>query len=191
MGFRMIGHRSHCGWADSTAVAPVRAEVAYVGLAERDYRAQWPLDALPGYELAYVQAGSLWLWLGEQRLCAGPGDMFVVPPRTFHREETPPDSFTEAIYLGVIVRGASGRTRRFPLPLAPLVHLGPGHVVAQRLRQMRLVEAGRARHRMPGRLAGGIAAEIEGREGGHGGIGRRRRETRDADQPAHPRACRR
>lgn len=136
MGFRTIGHRATPDGMESTPDRDLRAELVYVGVAERDYRAQWPMDALPGYELACVLEGSLWLWLDEQCLCAGPGDVFVVPPRTRHREETPPDSFTEAIYLGAVLRSTSGRERLFPLPLAALVHVGRGHVVEQRLRQI-------------------------------------------------------
>lgn len=158
MGFRMIGHRSNPGWADSASAPDLHAELAYVGVAERDYRAEWPMDALPGYELAYVLDGSLWLWLGEERLEAGPGDIFVVPPRALHREETPPDSFSEAIYLGAVLRSTGGRERLFPLPLAPLLHLGRGHAVEQRLRQIVAeVQAGEAGY---SRIVGGAVLEI-------------------------------
>lgn len=136
MSFRMIGDRSNPGWADSDPGPDLVAELAYVALADRDYRAQWVMDALPGYELAFVRDGSLLLWLEDDCLRAGPGDIFVVPPRTLHREETPPDAFSEVIYLGAVLRSEAGRERLFPLPIAPLLHLGRGHAVEQRLLQI-------------------------------------------------------
>lgn len=158
MGFQMIGHRSNPGWADSAAAPDLHAELAYVAVAERDYRAQWPMDALPGYELAFVCEGALLLWLEDECLRAGPGDMFAVPPRTLHREETPAESFSEVIYLGAVLRSTGGKERLFPLPLPRLVHLGRGHVVEERLLQIIAeVQGGE-----PGysRIVGGAVLEI-------------------------------
>jgi AraC-like DNA-binding protein len=148
MSLRMIGNHSlPPQWEDEDPAPELVAEVAYVALAGPDYRAQWPLQALPGYELAYVREGVLHLWLGEQRLVAEAGEALVVPPRTPHREETPAGATSDVIYLGASLRGAGGRERLFPLPLAPVVSLGRGHVVEQRLLQ--------------------VAAELQARQAGY------------------------
>ena len=136
MGFRMIGHRSSPAWEDTAAATSLTAELAYVALADRDYRAQWPMDSWPGYEVVYVRAGSLLLWLEDGCLRAGPGDVLVIPPRVLHREETPADGFSEAIYLGAILRRESGRQCHFPLPIKRLVHVGQGSAVEQRVQQI-------------------------------------------------------
>lgn len=145
----MIGNHSlPPQWEDEDPGPELWAEVAYVAFAGADYRAQWPMQALPGYELAWVREGTLHLWLGEQCLEAHAGEALVVPPRTPHREETPPGVCSEVIYLGARLLEAAGRERLFPLPLDPVVKLGRGHVVEQRLLQV----AGELQARQPGYL---------------------------------------
>ena len=158
MSFRMIGHSSAPAWKDSDPAPDLAAELAYIAVADREYRPQWEKMALPGYELAYVRDGSLLLWKEDGTLRAGPGDIFVTPPRVLHREETPLDSFSEVIYLGALFRRASGRQCLFPLPIDPLLHLGPGHVVEQRLLQI----MAEMQSRVPGytRIVSGAILEI-------------------------------
>lgn len=158
MGFRIIGHTRHPDWEDTDPAPDLTVELAYIAVADRDYRAQWPMNVLPGYELAYVRDGSLLLWQGDQCLRAGPGDMLVTPPRVPHREETPAEGFSDVIYFGALFRRGSGRKCRFPLPVKPLLHLGPSPAVEQRLLQI-LVEV---QSRVPGymRVVSGALMEI-------------------------------
>jgi AraC-like DNA-binding protein len=158
MSFLMMGDQSYPEWQDSDPAPDLTADLAYVATAGRDYRACWEMQALPGYELAYVTDGSLLLWLEDHCLRAEAGDILVVPPRTMHREETPEDTFSEAIYLGTMLRGPSGRGRSFPLPIAPLLHLGRGHIVEQRLMQI----VAEVQQRAPGytRIVSGAVLEI-------------------------------
>ncbi|MEN6548348.1 MAG: AraC family transcriptional regulator [Armatimonadia bacterium] len=158
MSFRMMGDQSYPEWEDSDPAPDLTADLAYVAVAGRDYRASWPMQALPGYELAYVMDGALLLWLEDRCLRAGSGDMLVVPPRTPHREETPEDSFSEVIYLGTMLRAPSGRGRVFPLPIAPLLHLGRGNIVEQRLLQI----VAEVQQRAPGytRIVSGAVLEV-------------------------------
>lgn len=136
MTLRMVGHTQHPAWKDTDPLPDLTAELAYVAVADSDYRAQWEMDILPGYELTYVRDGTLLLWQGDHCLRATAGDVLVTPPRVPHREETPPDSFSTAIYLGAILRRGNGRKCLFPMPIEPLVHIGRGHLLEQRLLQI-------------------------------------------------------
>jgi len=122
-----------------------------------DVIAGWLPDALPCYEVVYVLSGRLRLRQGESYAEAAPGDAFVIPPRLLHHEETPPGETTEVIFVGVVFRGASGRRRAFPMPLAPVLHLGRGHAVEHILRRI----LGEVNQRRPGYQGVVRAAVVE------------------------------
>lgn len=142
--------RNDIGISDSlSALTECAPEFAYLMYEGRDTPARWPLDSLPCYEVVFVLEGRLTLWMGGEAHPGKAGDVFVVPPRTAHREETPPGQISEVFYLGVTFRGANGRQRRFPVPLATRVHLPDEQHAAQRLREI----AAEIQQRAPGYTA--------------------------------------
>lgn len=140
MSFRRLDRASLSGWDDARAFEDLVPEFAFVACTEHDSTVQWSADALPCYEVVFVVTGRLRLWQGDAYTEGGAGDVFIIPPRALHREETPPGVSAELICLGASFRRASGRQRPFPMPLAHLLHLGRGHPVEQRLRRI-LTEA--------------------------------------------------
>jgi len=136
MSFRRLDRDALSGWNDARAFDDLVPEFAFVAYHEHDSAVGWNPDALPCYEVVYVVSGRLRLWRGDAYTEGAAGDVFVIPPRTLHREETPPGEAAELICLGAGFRRASGRQRAFPMPLAFLLHLGRGHPVEQRLRRI-------------------------------------------------------
>ncbi len=135
---------------DWETFADLVTEFAFVAVNERDRPVRWAADALPCYEVVYVAEGRLNMWVGERCVPGEAGDVFVIPPRTLHHEETPDGEVSGLICLGANFRRRSGRHQAFPMPLQEKVHVGRGHLVEQRLRR--------------------IAAEIQGRSPGYSAI---------------------
>ena len=120
-------------WAAAAALEPHLAFVAYT---DGPQPVRPCVDTLDCYELDYVLQGRLDVWLGEAHLPAAAGDLVIIPPGTLHAEATPPGVASQIIFLGATFRNAAGRTQRYPQALAPSLHLGCGHPVEQRLRQI-------------------------------------------------------
>jgi len=134
-------------WAAAAALTP---QLAFVAYTDGPQPVRPCVDTLDCYELDYVLQGRLDVWLGEAHVPATAGDIVIIPPGTLHAEATPPGVASQIIFLGASFRSDTGRAQRYPQPLARSLHLGCGHPVEQRLRQ--------------------IIAEVHERQPGHGTI---------------------
>ena len=136
MAFQRLDRASLTDWDDAQVLRQLVPEFTFVAVNEPSDAVDWDEDALPCYEVVYVADGELNMWVEGEPQPAGSGDVFVIPPKVRHREETPADKHSSLICLGAGFRYPSGRRRRFPMPIALKLHLPPGHVVEQRLRRI-------------------------------------------------------
>ncbi len=146
MSLRRVDRGGLPGLAEAETFADCQPELAFVAVNSRDGPMRPQAVALPCYEVVYVQAGRLTMWLADGPLDGLAGDVFVIPPRTTHREETPDGAISEVLCLGASFVRASGRHRSFPLPLAVHLHLGSAHPVPLMLRQI----VAEVDHQVPG-----------------------------------------
>ncbi len=136
MAFRRYNRTELSDWRDDEALRNVTPEFVFVAVNEPDREVHWGPDALRCYEVVYVAEGELTMWVGSKPEPGSAGDVFIIPPRVRHREETPEGKRSSLICLGAEFRYPSGRRRLFPMPVALKIHLPPGHIVEQRLRRI-------------------------------------------------------
>ena len=157
MSFRRLDRVNLSDWDEAQVLARLVPDFAFVAAIEPDHPMHCKEEALPCYEVVYIVEGDLTMWVEGKPHAGAAGDVFIVPPKMRHREETPDGKHSSLICLGASFRYPSGRSRRFPMPVALKLHLQPGHVVEQRLRRI-VTEVYR---RAPGYSAVVVAAVTE------------------------------
>lgn len=136
MGNLRVNRSDLTEWDEPRVFGDLFPEFAFLASFGRDWTVDWGETALPCYEVVWVADGKLRMCFADRSLEGVAGDVFVVAPRTLHREQTPPGEFSDIICLGAAFRRASGAQRGFPLPIAEKLHLGREHPLDQHLRRI-------------------------------------------------------
>jgi len=136
-------------WKQLQALEGVTPDFVFISIDDAEREWSPGEETFPYYELVYVFAGELRMWLGGKPNDGIKGDLFVTKPGVPHREESPPGKNSQLLCLATGFKGKSGKRCKFPLDLPDKVHLETGHIVERCLRAI----ASEAYHRTLGYAA--------------------------------------
>ncbi|NOZ23078.1 MAG: AraC family transcriptional regulator [Planctomycetes bacterium] len=136
-------------WKPLQALEGVIPDFVFISIDDAERQWSPGEETFYYYELVYVYAGELRMWLAGEPMEGKKGDLFVTKPGVPHREESPPGRTSQLLCLATAFKNKKGKRCEFPLDLPDRVRLKPGHIVERCLRAI----ASEAYHRTLGYAA--------------------------------------